>query len=433
MLSRTDGVRFSRERILRSLGIVALIMLGVRLALTPPVVAPVTHVTTAELASSLARATQARTPGIRLDATRVLAPDERDWLRALDRAGSPVTWDASPVLPPLAMQGEPVVAPGGRYAVSLIAPADAPVAVRDEVGLVDSLRIGKGGVLTLETSAEGMLRASTPAGTAGIPSLDSAVVRAVLVVGPASWESKFVAAALEEAGWPVVTRLSVAPNVYVEGGQAAPLDTSRFAAVVMLDSLALRVGDVTRYLRSGGGVVLTFGAASQSGLASLAGAVPADHLRGELGALSSPDPRRGLSAIAFRVRDARSTVLERRGTSAVAVARRVGAGRVLALGTDETWRWRMQGPEGSVEAHRAWWTSAVSRVAYAPVPNDVLSPGRGLDATPLAAMHAALGPPSAAPVLTKPLSASIVDPLLLALALLSLLAEWTSRRLRGAK
>ncbi len=427
----TDGARFPRERILRSLGVAALLALAARLLLTPPSGAAAMRMTTVDLGPSLIRATQVKAPDIWLEATRTLTPEERDWLRALDRAGSPVGWNAPQPLAPLAIQAEPVVAPGRRHAISILAPPDAPVAVRDDVGLVDSLRAGAGGTLSLETSATGALHVSAPAGTATIPSLDSAIVRRLLVVGPAGWESKYVVAALEESGWMVEARLSVAPNVHVGDGRVAPLDTSRLAAVVLLDSLALRLADVTRYLRSGGGVVLAFGAASQAALASLAGVVPAERLRGELGALASPDPRRGLSGIAFRVRDGRSTVLERRGPSAVVVARRAGAGRVVALGTDDTWRWRMQGPDGSVEAHRAWWSAAVSRVAYAPVPN--VAGSRGLDAVPLAAMHAVLGPPSPAPVMASLASTSIVDAVLLMVALLALLGEWASRRLRGAR
>jgi hypothetical protein len=306
----------------------------------------------------------------------------------------------------------------------------APVAVRDAVGLVDSLRAGKEGIVSLVASIRGGLRVSTVAGEAAIPSLDTAILRAVLVVGPAGWESKYIVAALEESGWPVEVRLSVAPNVYVGVGRPVSLDTSQYAAVVVLDSLAFRIADIARYLRSGGGVVLAAGGAANAALASLAGVVPGERLRGELGALASSDARRGLSAVGFRVRDERSTVLERRGPAAVAVARRTGAGRVLALGADETWRWRMQGADGSVEAHRTWWSSAVARVAYAPVPNVPFL--HGLDAMPLAAMHAALGPPTSAPRLTSRVSTSMADALLLVIVLLSLLCEWGSRRLRGA-
>src|SRR6185436_5889366 len=103
---------------------------------------------------------------------------------------------------------------------------------------------------------------------------------------------KYVLAALEESGWRVETRLLVAPNVYVSAGRIPSLDTSRLAAVVLLDSMALPSGELARYLRSGGGVVLASGAARNAGLASLAGVIPVERLRGELGALTSSDPQR---------------------------------------------------------------------------------------------------------------------------------------------
>lgn len=431
MRSATDDRRLQLERALRAIGLAALIGLAARLTLSTPTVAPTSRLTTTDLAASLTRATRTVTPAIHLEASRALAPDERDWLRALDRAGTQVTWHAPQFLPPLALQAEPVVAPGGRYLTTLMASPDAPVALRDGVGLVDSLGTGKRGLLSVVTPLEGSLRFTTVTGTASIPSLDTAIVRTVLVVGAAGWESKYVLAALEESGWQVETRLLVAPNVYIGSGRTSSLDTSRLSAVVLLDSLALSPGEVARFLRSGGGVVLASGAAANAGLASLAGVIPVERLRGELGALASSDPQRGLSAVGFRLRDARSTVLERRGPSAVAVARRVVAGRILVLGADETWRWRMQGPDGSVEAHRAWWSSAVARVAYAPAPNGAR--WQGLDAAPLAAMYAVLGSPTPARTLTTRAAAYIVDALLLTLALLSLLGEWASRRLRGAR
>ena len=369
MPSPTSDTPPAHERLLRALGVLATVALGARLALTWTRVPAPVRVATTGLATTLAGATRIKAPSMHLEAARGLTPDERDWLRALNRTGTRVTWQASQPIPALAVQAEPVIAPGGRYALTVIASPEAAVAIHDNLGLLDSLGVGKRGVLTLVTSIDGGLRVGTASAMAVVAAPDTAVLRAVLVVGSAGWESKYVVAALEESGWPVEARLAVAPNVYIGAGRPSLLDTSRIAAVVILDSLALRTADVARYLSSGGGVVLAAGGAAYAELDSLAGAIPTERLRGELGALASSTPQRGLSAIAFRVRDGQSTVLDRRGGSAVAVARRVGSGRVLALGVDETWRWRMQGADGSVEAHRAWWSSAVARVAYAPLPN----------------------------------------------------------------
>jgi hypothetical protein len=225
--------------------------------------------------------------------------------------------------------------------------------------------------------------------------------------------------------------LAVAPDVYVGEARLPALDTARFAAAVLLDSLAYRLPEVVRYVRSGGGVVLGSESATHAGLAALAGVSTAGRLHGEVGALSSATPRAGLSGIALRVNDQRTTVLERRGASAVTVAHRVGSGRILAVGLDDTWRWRMQGADGSVEAHRAWWSSAVAHVAYAPLPNTALV--AGLDAAPKVALHVALGPAASAPALSSRFPSAVLDATLRGLAFMALLGEWASRRLRGAR
>jgi len=434
MRSPTDSALAAtrRERVLRTGGIAALIALGVRLATAASPAAPSLRLTTSELPTALANATRHQAPTIHLTATRALGSDERDWLRALDRSGSRLTWALQRPIAPLAVQAEPEIAPDGRTSITVLAPIAAPVAIHDGVGLLDSLPVGPGGALSLSAATEGTLRVRSAAGEASVSARDSVTIRPVLVVGPAGWESKYVIAALEEAGWPVEERISVAPNVVVGRGSTQTLDTARLAAVVILDSLALRLPDVVRFVRSGGGAVVAPGAASLPSYAALAGAAPAERVRAELGALTTSEPRRGLSALTFRVRDTHSTVLERREGAPVLVARRLGAGRILLLGTDETWRWRMQGADGAVEAHRAWWSAAVTTVAYAPLPNTVTTV-RGLDAAPLAAMYAVLGAPSSGRADRSAFPTQLLDAILLLFALLTLVGEWTSRRLRGAR
>ena len=81
--------------------------------------------------------------------------------------------------------------------------------------------------------------------------------RRVFVSGGAGWEAKFVIAALEERGWTVDADLFVGPDRDVRQGAAAPLDTARYSAVVLLDSTAAeRARGVERFARAGGGVVL---------------------------------------------------------------------------------------------------------------------------------------------------------------------------------
>ena len=114
-------------------------------------------------------------------------------------------------------------------------------------------------------------------------------------------------------------------------------------------------------------------------------------------------------------------------------ARRVDAGRVMHVGYDETWRWRMAGGDESAAAHREWWSRLVAAVAYAPlVPRT--SGVTSIDETPLASLVDALGPPTPMDggVSTRRNTASITW-MLFVLVAASLLAEWTSRRLRGAR
>jgi hypothetical protein len=120
-----------------------------------------------------------------------------------------------------------------------------------------------------------------------------------------------------------------------------------------------------------------------------------------------------------------AVAVERRSSGVAVAARRIGPGRVLQIGYDDSWRWRMAGAPGSEAAHRDWWSRVVSSVAYAP--GGVES--RSFDA-PVASLIGRLGPSRPAPVASR----GGVDPrLLLAIMLALLLVEWTSRRLRGLK
>jgi hypothetical protein len=128
-----------------------------------------------------------------------------------------------------------------------------------------------------------------------------------------------------------------------------------------------------------------------------------------------------------------AVALESRDANVMVAARRVDAGRVVQVGYDETWRWRMGGGDEAAAAHREWWSRLVAAVAYAPlVPRS--SVAATVDEMPLASLVDALGP-------ATPLDASLaprrdtsrITWILFALVLASLLAEWTSRRLRGAR
>jgi hypothetical protein len=132
-----------------------------------------------------------------------------------------------------------------------------------------------------------------------------------------------------------------------------------------------------------------------------------------------------------RVRDD-ALVLEARDGQTVIAARRAGLGRVIQIGYDESWRWRMQGGDAGPEGHRRWWSAVVAATARRNAARRASS-GESGGAAPRAALTAAFGPSS-------PLSAGDrrapgrhgPDPWLLIASAGLLLAEWTSRRLRGA-
>ena len=117
------------------------------------------------------------------------------------------------------------------------------------------------------------------------------------------------------------------------------------------------------------------------------------------------------------------------GRVPIVVAARAGPGRVLLVGYEDTWRWRMVGADGAPEAHRAWWSALVTGVAHAPV---VPLSAPFVDEAPLAAAIGELGLPadrtSAGSRAPFPL-----DAVLFAVLLLAMLGEWLSRRLRGLR
>ncbi|MBV6521033.1 MAG: hypothetical protein MNPFHGCM_01156 [Gemmatimonadaceae bacterium] len=430
MPSRRDAGVPVRERALRGAALAALVVMAARILLAPVSVTEVMRASTTDLHPALVRATYRTVPAIELDAARTLTPMERDWLRALSRAETTVRWRPSRSLATLAVQAERSVEPGGGLAITMLAPRAMPIVVGDDDGIIDSLRTGDG-ALSIAATVTGALHVRTDDVAADVPRRDSLPIRSVVIIGQATWETKFIAAALEESGWPVVVSMRVAPGVVVGPGATIPLDTTHVSAVVVLDSVATRAADVARYVRSGGGAILAMGAVLSPAIASLAGVSPAQRLRGELGALTSSDPVNGLAATTFTIRDSRSSVLDRRGSAPIVVARRSGAGRVLALGVEDTWRWRMAGASGSVEAHRRWWSRTVASVAYAPL--TIATEDGGLDAAPTAAMYAALGAPASFVTSPSALPKIVVDWLLVAVILIGLMGEWASRRLRGAR
>jgi hypothetical protein len=225
----------------------------------------------------------------------------------------------------------------------------------------------------------------------------------------------------------VVTRFAVAPSVDVRAADQPQIDTAHLAAIVAIDSTVAALGSaVQRFVEQGGGLVLAGASAGARSVSPLAAGSVGTRVRRNVAANDTI----GLGSTGFfpvaAVRED-AVALERSGSGVAIAARRVGAGRVLQVGYDDSWRWRMAGGSGSEAAHREWWSRVVSSVAYASAMRADQS--RTFDA-PVASLFGRLGPPRPVPAA----SSTNVDPrILLAIILLLLLVEWTSRRLRGLR
>ncbi len=430
MLSRAERVRRVGEHALRVIAMAAIATLLWR-AIRPPA-APGVEVARGDLQHTLVGWTLAPITDMRDVFDAAPDPRTRDWLRALERAGGSVRWSSSHPIGAAAVVAEPAAEPNGATRVRLASANGEAVSVADDAGAIDTLP--RGGARELELGAvAGAVRASGATFTATSDARDSVVLRPVLVLGAAGWESKFTIAALEERGWRVASRVRVAPNIDVTQGPLGVIDTARYAAVIVLDSTTASSQEIARYARAGGGVILG-GSSSRSG--GFAGIVPgraSARVAGVAGAVASAAPRTGLGGFSVSSPGADAVVLESRDGVAMIAARRIDAGRVMQVGYDETWRWRMAGGDESAAAHREWWSRLVAAVAYAPL----VPRGSGMttiDETPLASLVDALGPatPMDGRLVARTDNARLTWVLFILVAA-SLLAEWTSRRLRGAR
>ena len=370
--------------------------------------------------------------GIHVQLDSMPLPPERAWLGALVGAGSRVTWSGD--LPPVMIDAQPVASPAGGTEVIVAAPNGSSIVMRDAVGVIDTVHAQSGGAALALTSVVGRVTARVKGSLASTVQRDSVVLHKVLVIGNAGWESKFVVAALEEEGWKVDAFIRVAPGVDVTQGSAAPIDTSRYSAVVALDGAASPYANrIVEFARTGGGVVLAPQAASLDAMAPLrAGAVGRATSEARVvqagGAVTLATL--ALSPITSLRSDA--IPLERRAGAVAIAARRIGAGRSLQLGYEDTWRWRMGGGDGAVRDHRVWWTGLVSSVAYAPrAPRAATS--TPTDEAPMIGLVAAIGPAASIVAMSKLAgSPSEWAAWLFVLLTLALVGEVASRRLRGA-
>lgn len=331
----------------------------------------------------------ADTLGIRFD--QAPDPATRDYLRALHRSGTVVTWSSQAINPTM-IEIEPLEDPAGGALARVTGRSGAPLVLRDSLGVVDSFSITGLGATVRLPSFTGSLVAGSGKTEARIGEGRPTSARALLVLGMAGWESKFVIQALEERGWQVDARTAIAPGLSVDRGRPFPIDTPRYAAVVALDSTAAGYSrQLVEYVQAGGGLILGGG--------------------------TRPP--------VFRPVDDQPVTSSQSGERQAVTLWRLGTGRVLLNGNRDTWRWRMETDDRSVTSHRAWWAALVSTVAYRPgrVTNETDDPA------PLAALTLDLGPTSDLP---SERSRRAIWPFVLGIVAVSLLTEWTSRRTRGA-
>jgi hypothetical protein len=436
MPSRADrfasgALRIRLERAAHALAVVAIGWLLVQ-ALRGGAVARGDTANVQALPAQLVRWTRVAAPAwvhVRVDGA--LTPAQRDWLAALRGVGTAVSWEGVG-LDPLAAVADPVADPAGGTRVLVAAPPGRRVVLADHLGVLDSVRAGAAGARFLVRSGPAAVRVQVGPLLARSAVRDSLVLGRLLVLGRVGWESKFVIAALEERGWRVDARLVLSPSGDVVQGTTSPLDTARYAAVIVLDTAGLAGAPrLARYVQSGGGLVVGARTAMAPALAPLvAGAAQATLPAVEPFDTTLAEPRRALALTPIRLA-ADAVPIERRDALVAVAARRVGSGRTVTVGYADTWRWRMGGGAGALEEHRSWWAGLVAGVAHAGrIPRPLDAP---LDEAPFVHLIERLGPPS--PERSPRHSATdlaIAPRWVFAVFGVALLLEWLSRRLRGA-
>jgi hypothetical protein len=393
------------------------------------------------LDTSLATLLRARTETISVALAGVPDARARAVLRALRGSGHVIRLTTSRPLSSTAVTAEDEWRALGGTRIQAVSSDSVTAAVSDGAGLLDTLSLGAAGGRTRSGPLQGALHMTASASRAGVGSLRATMPLAarVLVVGDASWESRFVVAALEEDGWPVDLGLSLSPKVTIEQGSTRAPSIARHAVVIVLSGApASAVAALPAFVRAGGGVIIVGDAARIAGLAVLRAGTPSVAVAGEAGAEASTTPRDGLDLDPIGVLSPGSVALERRDGRVAVAARRIGAGRVVQVGYQNSWLWRMAGNDDAPVAHRRWWTALASSVIAlrAPVRDVSLDAEHDtLDAAPVSALARDIGLPTiqdAAVVSSSRSFGASLDPRwLLVLALVSLVASWTLRRWRG--
>lgn len=381
----------------------------------------------------------------------VPGPQFRAALSSVRAAGWPVAWRDSTEARGLALSASRVPTPDAPVEVRAITASAQPLVLRDAGGLLDSVPSATGGASWRLASVASPLRARQGRATATVSVPSAVSARRVLVVGQPGWESKFVVVALEESGWSVDGSLRVSPSGVVTVGAPQALDTTRYAAVVVVDSMTVNAAAYARFVREGGGLVLGGDALRIPALSALQPARASERRGAIAGGLLTESPRLGLEAWEVTPHPDALVLQVDRGDHGhdepALLARRIGRGRVVAMPYRETWRWRMQGTDDGLADHRAWWQAALA----AAVPASWAAPHAASDpypqdAAPWADLVALAGAPSAPNSAGGQAEATRTAtvghgevplhrnlPVLFTVALTALLAEWASRRLRGLR
>ncbi len=430
MPSLADRFRTGAEWALRGLAL-ALLVGCLVLALRSGGAADAEVGESAALRESLERWTTAvRPPRVHVALEHPPSRTEQEWLAALAGAGTAVEWSGSALLP-TAVTVEPRADPAGGAGVSVAAPPDAHVVLRDTMGVLDTARADAHGVRLHVARPRAAVESVVGPVIASAAGRDSLHLRRLLVLGSAGWETKFVTAALEERGWEVDTHMPVSPQTHVRQGGVTAIDTSRYSAVLVLDATAAPyAARIAPYVRSGGGLILWSPAATLAGLAPLAAGRPGTRIEDEGRAPRDEAPRDDLALVPVASLNADAVTLEGRGELIALAARRVDAGRVIQNGYVNSWRWRMAGGDDAPEMHRAWLAGLVARVAYTGRTTTDAPP---TDPAPLAAMIERLGPPATAWDAPAPTRRDAILPWIFAAICAALLLEWLSRRTRGVR
>ncbi len=378
-----------------------------------------------------------------LDVALAGVPDARlrATLRALRGSGHVVRLFAPRPLPALAAAAEEEWRATSGTRIQLVSSDSAMASLSDLAGGIDSVYVGAAGLQPRSGPLQGAFAIDAGAARASVaPIVAGAPVTArVLVLGDATWESRFLIASLEEAGWPVDVGLSLSPRVTITQGVPQLPSRARHALVVLLPGASpLVVSRLPAFVRDGGGLVIVGEASRIPALAPLRAGSPGESTAGELGAEASGTPRDGLELVPIASLAAGSVVLEARDGVAAVAARRLGAGRVVQVGYANSWLWRMAGGDDAPIAHRRWWTSLLSSVVPLSAPVSRVATAAESDtltAAPVAALASALELPTMRDAVVtssrRDFRTSLDLRWLLCAALVSLGASWILRRWRG--